>query len=173
MNHTIRFGYYGRREETWRALDGTSRGSISFANFASFAGTCAACNGAAQITNSSIRTGTTLGHWYRYPHAFYVQDDIKVKPNLTLNIGLRYELPSVLTEKHNQGTNFIPGIGPVLLGTNLVLGIDPSKNRAGLTYVYARTHHALLRRWRAPRLYRRRPDRRIRLHATPRHGLLR
>jgi hypothetical protein len=135
MNHTIRFGYYGRREETWRALDGTSRGSISFANFASFAGTCAACGGAAQITNSSIRTGTTLGHWYRYPHAFYIQDDIKIKPNLTFNIGLRYELPSVLTEKHNQGTNFMPGIGPVLLGTNLVLGIDPSKTGpASLTY---------------------------------------
>jgi hypothetical protein len=127
LSQTIKFGYYGRREETWRALDGNSRGAISFASFAQFAGNCSTCAGASQITTSTIRTGGTLGHWYRYPHAFYFQDDLKVKPNLTINIGLRYELPSVLSEKQNAGTNFIPGIGPVLLGTNEVLGIDPAK----------------------------------------------
>lgn len=126
MTHNFKFGYYGRREETWRFLDGNSRGSVSFASFAQFAGTCPACaGGASQITTSTIRTGDTLGHWYRYPHAFYMQDDIKIKPNLTFNIGLRYELPSVLTEKRDRGTNFIPGIGPVLLGTNQVLGVNP------------------------------------------------
>ncbi len=76
-----------------------------------------------------------MGHWYRYPHAFYVQDDIKLRPNLTVNIGLRYEIPSVLSEKRNKGTNFIPGIGPVELGTNLVLGINPNlAGPASLTY---------------------------------------
>jgi Carboxypeptidase regulatory-like domain/TonB-dependent Receptor Plug Domain len=124
VTHTVKFGYYGRREETWRFLDGTSRGSVSFANFAQFAGTCATCGGVSQITTSTIHTGDTLGHWYRYPHAFYIQDDIKVKPNLTVNIGLRYELPSVLKEKRDKGTNFVPGVGPVLLGTNEVLGIN-------------------------------------------------
>ena len=74
----------------------------------------------------TIRTGNTLGHWYRYPHAFYVHDDIKLKPNLTLNVGLRYELPSVLKEKRDKGTNFVPGVGPVLLGTDQVLGINPA-----------------------------------------------
>jgi hypothetical protein len=122
--HTIKFGWYGRREETWRYLDGTSRGSLSFASFANFAGTCATCAGVAQINSSTIHTGDTLGHWYRYPNAFYVQDDIKLRPNLTVTVGLRYELPSVLAEKRDKGTNFIPGVGPVLLGTNQVLGIN-------------------------------------------------
>jgi hypothetical protein len=124
--HTVKFGWYGRREETWRYLDGTSRGSLSFANFANFAGNCATCNGAAQINSSTIHTGDTLGHWYRYPNAFYVQDDIKLRPNFTVSVGLRYEMPSVLTEKRDKGTNFIPGVGPVLLGTNQVLGINPA-----------------------------------------------
>jgi outer membrane receptor protein involved in Fe transport len=126
ITHTFKFGYYGRREEMWRFLDGDSRGAISFASFADFAGTCATCDGVSQITTSTIRTGNTLGHWYRYPHAFYVHDDIKLKPNLTLNVGLRYELPSVLKEKRDKGTNFVPGVGPVLLGTDQVLGINPA-----------------------------------------------
>ena len=109
--HTIKFGYYGRREETWRYLDGTSRGSLSFANFAQFAGNCPTCNNVAQITTSTIRAGDTLGHWYRYPHAFYAQDDIKARPNITVNIGLRYELPSVLSEKRDKGTNSSPVSG--------------------------------------------------------------
>jgi Carboxypeptidase regulatory-like domain/TonB-dependent Receptor Plug Domain len=122
--HTIKFGWYGRREETWRYLDGTSRGSLSFSNFADFAGNCATCGNEAQINSSTIHTGDTLGHWYRYPNAFYVQDDIKVRPNLTVSVGLRYEMPSVLTEKRDKGTNFIPGVGPVLLGTDEVLGVN-------------------------------------------------
>ncbi len=75
--HTIKFGWYGRREETWRYLDGTSRGSVSFTSWANFAGNCATCLGVSQINSSSIHTGDTLGHWYRYPEALYVQDDIK------------------------------------------------------------------------------------------------
>jgi len=124
--HTIKFGWYGRREETWRYLDGSSRGTLGFTSFADFAGTCATCGGVSQIETSTIHTGDTLGHWYRYPHAFYVQDDIKVTQHLTVNVGLRYEMPSVLTEKRDKGTNFIPGVGPVLLGTNEVLGINPA-----------------------------------------------
>jgi hypothetical protein len=127
LNQTLKFGYYGRREETWRFLDGSNRGVLSFNTFDDLAGTCSGCDGTSQIYSSSFNSGDTLGHWYRYPHAFYVQDDIKLRPNLTINVGLRYEIPSVLSEKRNKGTNFVEGVGPVLLGTNEVLGIDPNK----------------------------------------------
>ncbi len=126
VTHTIKFGWYGRREETWRYLDGSSRGTLSFSSFANFAGTCPTCAGVSQINSSTIHTGDTLGHWYRYPNAVYVQDDMKLTPHLTFTVGLRYELPSVLSEKRDKGTNFIPGVGPVLLGTNQVLGINPA-----------------------------------------------
>lgn len=37
----------------------------------------------------------------------YVQDDIKLKPNLSVNIGIRYEFATVPTEVHNHLSNFL------------------------------------------------------------------
>ena len=125
--HTVKFGYNIRREETRRFLDGNSRGSMTFPDWDHFAGTCSDCNGQSLLLTSTIRTGDTLSHWYRYAHAFYFQDDVKVKPNFSVSFGLRYELPSVVTEKRGKGSNFIPGYGPVLIGTNQLLDIDPTK----------------------------------------------
>jgi hypothetical protein len=57
----------------------------------------------------------------------YWQDTYKVKDNLTLNYGVRYEYPSAIHQVRNQATNFIPGVGPVLLGSNKLLTIDTTK----------------------------------------------
>jgi len=133
--HTIKFGWSGRREETRRFLDGNSRGSLTFNDFDSFAGLCAACNGQSLLLASTIRTGDTLSHWYRYANALYVQDNMKLKPNLTVELGLRYELLSVASEKRLKGSNFVPGIGPVLIGTNQLLDLDPTKKgRSAFVY---------------------------------------
>src|SRR5580704_3714846 len=39
----------------------------------------------------------------------YGQDTYKVTPSLTLNLGLRYELPFPTTERHNEVNLFVPG----------------------------------------------------------------
>lgn len=142
--HTLKFGYYGRREEARRFLNGNSRGFVQFSSFDNFAGICATCGGRSLLQSSQIRTGDTLGHWYRYPHAFYFQDDIKLRPNLTINIGLRYELPEVSIEKQNRGTNFIEGVGPVLIGTNQLLDLDVTK-RGRDSFIYKQAPFTLPR----------------------------
>src|SRR6266446_5060854 len=118
--HSWRWGYHVRREEARRFLDGSARGQFSFSNFADFA--------QGKVNNATLRFGSTIRYWRRYPWDTYWQDSYKVKDNFTLNYGVRYEYPSAIYQTREQATNFIPGVGPVLLGSNKVLAIDTTKS---------------------------------------------
>ena len=117
--HSFRWGFHIRREEARRFLDSSFRGTFNFQSWSDFA--------AALVNTSTFHTGSTLAYWRRYPYDLYWQDTYKMKDNLTINYGIRYEYPSAIYQTRNEATNFIPGVGPVLLGTNQVLGIDPTK----------------------------------------------
>src|SRR5229473_518036 len=117
--HSWRMGFHIRREDARRFLDGSARGVFNFSNtrfpkapdgFADFA--------AGSVNTSTLLFGSTLAYWQRYPWDLYWQDTYKVKDNFTLNYGVRYEYPSAIHQVRNQATNFIPGVGPVLLGSN-------------------------------------------------------
>jgi hypothetical protein len=117
--HSWRWGFHIRREDAKRYLDSVSRGSFTFTNFPDFA--------AGRVDRSSLRYGGTLRYWQRYPWDVFWQDQWKVKDNLTLNYGIRYEYPSAIYQTRQLATNFLPGIGPMLLGTDQILNIDPTK----------------------------------------------
>jgi hypothetical protein len=116
--HNFRMGYHIREEQARRYLDGSSRGTFNFVNWSDFA--------AGLANTSTFRSGSTLAYWNRFPWDLYWQDQYKMKDNLTLNYGLRYEYPSAIYQNRFDATNFVPGVGPVLLGTNKLLTINPS-----------------------------------------------
>src|SRR4030095_6524019 len=118
-SHSWRWGVHVRREGARRYLNGSTRGTFNFVNFADFA--------AGLVNTSSIRTGETVGYLRRYPWDLYWQDQWKARENFTFNYGIRYEYPSAVYETRNHGANFVPGVGMVLLNSNRLLDLDPTK----------------------------------------------
>jgi hypothetical protein len=59
------------------------------------------------VTGGSFNYGANIQYIYPY-YAAFVQDDIKISSRLTLNVGLRYDLPLSRSEANFQNSNFDP-----------------------------------------------------------------
>ena len=68
------------------------------------------------FTPSATLTPNITASSMRY-QGYYVQDDFQVSNKLTLNAGLRWEIPGVWTERHNQLSVFDPNMTNILSGT--------------------------------------------------------
>jgi hypothetical protein len=125
--HTWRWGWHLRHESLSRYLNRAERGIVNFQTFADFA--------RGQINASTFRTGSTQSDWRRYPWDAYWQDEFRVRPNLSLQFGLRYEAPSSIAERNGRAANYLPGYGLVLAGSNRTVTIDSAlKGPASLAY---------------------------------------
>jgi hypothetical protein len=108
--HTLKFGVVARKEQDNSDLSGGSRPLYSFTGLFNLANDTPVF----EAINADPRTGAPADaqRYFRTPYyAGFAQDDWKVRPNLTLNLGVRYEYFAPLTEKNGTLSNlfFPPG----------------------------------------------------------------
>lgn len=135
------FGGEHRWEQDNNNLSGGSRPLYTFAGLFNFANDTPLF----YSVNADPRTGglaQSQRHFRSSTTAFFAQNDWKVRPNLTLNLGLRWEYFSPLSEKDGLLSNFVFGPpGQELTGASLVV-VDrlypPDRNnfapRVGFAY---------------------------------------
>ncbi|HJT01797.1 MAG TPA: TonB-dependent receptor [Terriglobales bacterium] len=110
--HSLKVGTEIRREQFTLFQPAASRGNLGF-------GSDFTDNPAAPSTGGSAFASFLLGipdfgeitsmhnvDYHRPTYSFYVQDDFRVSPRLTLNLGLRYELFTTIKEGHDQQATF-------------------------------------------------------------------
>lgn len=91
----------------------------------------------------SFNYSADIDFYFPY-YAWFIQDDIKVNRKLTVNIGLRYEVPVPKEEEHHKNSNFCPSCpNPAaggLPGAMIFAGSGPGRsglNRFGQTRLNA------------------------------------
>jgi hypothetical protein len=117
-NHGFKFGGEFRREFNDNNLNGASRPLYTFASLFNFANDTPLFY---QI-NADPETGGPADaqrHFRSSSYGFFIGDDWKVKPNLSLQIGLRYEYFGVLKEQDDKVANFIFGPNGGLAGSRV------------------------------------------------------
>ncbi len=130
-NHSFKFGTDIRSEEFTIFQPAAPRGTLDFgpgltddpANpFSGGSGFASFLVGLSDF--ASINNLHNIDYHHQV-YAFYGQDDWRVTPKLTLNLGLRYELFTTIKEKHNELGTFDLSTGSLLVPKGVNAQLTP------------------------------------------------
>jgi len=95
--HSIKFGFAFERMQTNMLSVSDPTGRFSFGSLSDFLTNAAPTRFQAEVPGTITSRGARQSLF-----GGYLQDDWRARPNLTLNLGLRYEATTVPTEVHNE-----------------------------------------------------------------------
>ena len=138
--HSMKFGY--EYERVWMAVNDNNPlyGSFTYGGGYSNAGGSTVSDTywadfLFGTTNVYSLANFYVAHLTQNMHNIYAQDDWHVLPNLTLNVGLRWEYGSPYADLYNRISNFDPGTQTVLTTTpGAVAGNGITPYSGGGTY---------------------------------------
>jgi len=105
--HSLKFGVDVRREAMNIAFINRPNGDLTFSG--GITGNAAADFLLGLPAQARATTQQVTQDGYGWLVAGYVQDDFRVTPNLTVNLGLRYELPTPFIDQNDAITGFVTG----------------------------------------------------------------
>ena len=108
-SHAIQFGVDFQRSQHFNLFAAYANGQAAFIGY--FTGNAFADFLLGLPVQTQRQVGTNKSYLFSNYVGAYIQDDWKVLPNLTLNLGVRYDLNGAPTEKYNHWSNFIPSLG--------------------------------------------------------------
>src|SRR5438270_7578608 len=119
--HAIKFGGEIHRDAFSGGAYGVARGRIKFIGGALFGGNSSGLEDffAGLPTKASQLVGDPTRHIHNWGYAAFLQDDWRVTPRFTVNLGLRYELNTVIKDDRNLLGNFSPAAGLQQVGKGI------------------------------------------------------
>jgi Carboxypeptidase regulatory-like domain len=137
--HTFKFGAELRRGSTDNVRNRAGKGDINFSGggtpgFPVDPGTGLTTSSpledflAGFPSTGRIFVGNSERQVHLWSFAWYVADDWRVTPHLTVNLGLRYELSTVIKANGNLLGNFDPNVGLEQVGVNIHSPYDGDHN---------------------------------------------
>ena len=111
--HQLKFGADLLRNQTFQPYDSNTRGTFSFTGF--WTGPAFGDFLMGLLNSGSRQSVPPLNYLFSTNAGVFAQDDFKISPRLTLNLGLRWEYLGHQYDKYGRQGGFIPSLGKIVL----------------------------------------------------------
>ncbi len=128
-SHSLKYGAILIRRQIENQQNASGAGAFSFSPRAGVLALTNFFNG--NVTSVSRAAQLTPRYLRAWEPSFYAQDDWRVTPGLTLNLGLRYDIITPVTDAHGHISNFNPATLSLIIP-----GVNGGSDSAGIRTDY-------------------------------------